>query len=156
MISFRERPSESIGMPRYLVIAYQTSGNPALLQVLKEIADAAEGARFVLLVPATPSQHLKMVSVRESEVLAQEAVERARRRFHNEGIELAQVRVSDPNPIVAATQELADAPRYDGIVVSTFPPGVSRWLKMDIVSRLQRMSSIPVTHVVADSEPDES
>jgi hypothetical protein len=97
-----------------------------------------------------------MVSVRESEVLAQEAVERARLRFHDEGIELAQVRVSDPNPIVAATQELADTPRYDGIVVSTFPPGVSRWLKMDIVSRLQRMSSIPVTHVVADSEPDES
>ena len=143
-------------MPRYLVIAYQTAENPALLQKLKEFAEAEEGASFVLLVPATATQHLRLITARESFDLAQEAVERAQSRFHDEGIELAHVRVSDPNPIVAATKELEDVGQYDGIVVSTFPPGVSRWLKMDIVSRLQRMTSIPVTHVVAHLEPSES
>ncbi len=108
------------------------------------------------MVPATATQHLRLVTAGESYVIAQEAVERAQSRFHDEGIELAGVRVSNPNPIVAAIGELTDFSQYDGIVVSTFPPGVSRWLKMDIVSRLRRMTSIPVTHVVARSESGES
>ncbi|MEE9298251.1 MAG: hypothetical protein V3V29_04370 [Acidimicrobiia bacterium] len=143
-------------MPRYLVIAYQTAENPALLQRLKDIAEAEEGASFVLLVPATATQHLRLVTAQASFALAQQAMERAQSRFHDEGIELAEVRVSDPNPIVAATKELANFQQYDGIVVSTFPPGVSRWLKMDVVSRLQRMTSVPVTHVVAHPEPGEN
>jgi hypothetical protein len=92
---------------------------------------------------------MRLVTAEVSEVLAQSAVERAQRHFHEEGIELSEVRVSDPNPIVAATEELANFSPYDGIVVSTFPPGASRWLKMDIVSRIQRLSTTPVTHVVA-------
>jgi hypothetical protein len=138
------------------VIAYQTAEEPALLERLREIAEVGEGVSFVLLVPATATQYLRLATAGESYALAQEAMERAQRRFHDEGIELATVRVSNPNPIVAATEELRDFPQYDGIVVSTFPPGVSRWLKLDVVSRLHRLTSIPVIHVVANSDPDES
>jgi predicted transcriptional regulator len=136
-------------MARYLVIAYQTAESPELLERLKQIAEAEEGTRFVLLVPATAAEHLRLVTEDVSEALALSAVQRAQRHFQEEGIELSEVRVSDPNPIVAATEELANFSPYDGIVVSTFPPGVSRWLKMDIVSRIQRISSTPVTHVLS-------
>jgi hypothetical protein len=66
------------------------------------------------------------------------------------------VRVRDPNPVVAATAELGEYPDYDAVVVSTFPVGVSRWLRMDVVSRLERVANVPVHHVVAEDQPADS
>jgi hypothetical protein len=39
------------------------------------------------------------------------------------------------------------------MVLSTLPPGVSRWLGMDLVSRVERAVDLPVTHIIAESEP---
>ena len=39
---------------------------------------------------------------------------------------------------------------WDHVLVSTLAPGVSRWVKMDVVSRLSRELPVPVTHVAAD------
>ena len=33
--------------------------------------------------------------------------------------------------------------------MSTLPPGVSRWLGLDAVSRIKREFDLPVTHLVA-------
>jgi hypothetical protein len=41
---------------------------------------------------------------------------------------------------------------FDGIILSTLPPGVSRWLKLDLPHRVERDFGVPVTHVVADAE----
>lgn len=143
-------------MARYLVIAYQTAENPALLRELRRLAGEEPGAEFVLLVPATAASHLRIAGAGESYALARAAAERAAARLRAEGIEPAAVRVRDPNPVVAAEAELAEHPGYDAIVVSTFPPGLSRWLRMDAVSRLQRHTGVPVRHVVAEALPAES
>ena len=143
-------------MARYLVIAYQTAEQPALIQKLKDLGKDDQEARFALLIPATAAQHLQLVSAGESKALARKAAWRARSRFRDEGIQLVTVRVRKPNPVVAISEELMADPSYDGIVISTFPPGVSRWLKMDILSRVQRLTSIPVIHVVAQPKPPES
>ncbi len=137
-------------MPRYLVIAYQTAESPALIRELHRLA-ADPGAEFVLLVPATAAQHLRLAGAGESYALARAAAERARERLRAEGIDPVAVRVRDPNPVVAVDEELAEHPGYDGLVVSTFPPGISRWLGMDAVSRIQRHVAVPVHHVVAES-----
>ncbi len=139
-------------MPRYLVIAYQTAENPALIRELRALADGG-GAEFVLLVPATASQHLRLASIGEAYELARDAALSAEEKLRGEGIEPAAVRVRDPNPVVAAADELAEHPGYDGIVLSTFPAGMSRWLRMDLPRRLQRTTGLPVTHVVAEEPP---
>jgi hypothetical protein len=40
---------------------------------------------------------------------------------------------------------------YDEIIVSTLPLGVSRWLKLDLVSKARGLG-LPVTHVQAESK----
>lgn len=140
-------------MARYLIIAYQTAENPALLRELRRLAAEDAGAEFVLLVPATAASHLRIAGAGEAYSLAKEAAESAAARLRAEGIEPAAVRVRDPNPVVAAEAELAEHPGYDALVVSTFPPGLSRWLRMDAVSRLQRLTGVPVHHVVAEALP---
>jgi hypothetical protein len=37
------------------------------------------------------------------------------------------------------------------VIVCTLPPGVSRWLRADLVSRVERASDLPVSHVFAPS-----
>jgi hypothetical protein len=136
-------------MARHLVIARETARSPELLDALLRVAAQDPDAAFVLLLPETPLQHLRMVGSGTSQALAEQAAEEARRVFVAAGLNLATVKVADPNPVVAATTELAADPYYAGIVVSTFPAGASRWLGMDVVSRLRRMCSLPVAHVVS-------
>jgi len=38
---------------------------------------------------------------------------------------------------------------FDEIILSTFPLGVSEWLKLDLPSRIARRFGIPLTHVVS-------
>ena len=41
----------------------------------------------------------------------------------------------------------------DEVVISTHPPRQSNWLETGIVARLHDELDIPVTHLIADSEP---
>jgi hypothetical protein len=40
---------------------------------------------------------------------------------------------------------------YDEIIVSTLPLGISRWLKLDLISKTRGLG-LPVTHVEAPSK----
>lgn len=51
-------------------------------------------------------------------------------------------------PIFAVTDVIA-ARDFDRVIVSTLPVGVSRWIHMDVVTRLERTIDLPVTHVEA-------
>lgn len=51
------------------------------------------------------------------------------------------------DPVVAAQRALAHGD-YDEVVVSTLAPGVSRWLRLDLPSRLARSCSVPVTTII--------
>jgi hypothetical protein len=66
--------------------------------------------------------------------------------------------VGDANPVYATSAALLADPDRDwtGIIVSTLPPGVSRWLGLDAVSRIRREFDLPVTHLVATKEPAEA
>lgn len=140
-------------MARYLVIAHQTAENSALLAAMHEIAREDQDAAFVLLVPATPLEHLGMVTTDVAAAAAEQAAVRARSHFKDTGLMLEDIRVSDPNPVLSVTQELEADPGYERLIVSTFPSGVSRWLRMDVVSRIDRAVDVPVSHVIAPKEP---
>jgi hypothetical protein len=58
--------------------------------------------------------------------------------------------VGDSEPLMAI-QDAVNLGDYDEIIISTLPLGVSRWLKLDLVSKTRALG-LPVTHVLAPSK----
>jgi hypothetical protein len=132
-------------MKRYLVIANQTIAEPSLAEAIAEKM-AAGPCHFHIVVPATPVPGFTWTDGA--------ALGLARRRLDG-AVALLRARgasvdgeVGDASPVVAAADVLRRA-AFDEIIVSTFPPGASRWLKMDLPRRLERLFNVPVHHVVA-------
>ena len=50
-----------------------------------------------------------------------------------------------------AIQDAVNLGEYDEIIISTLPLGISRWLKLDLVSKARGLG-LPVTHVAASSK----
>jgi hypothetical protein len=59
--------------------------------------------------------------------------------------------VGDPSPVEAIRDALRDR-EFDGIILSTLPPGISRWLRQDLPSRVEKEFDLPVTHVIGEAE----
>jgi hypothetical protein len=137
-------------MARYLIVAHQTAGSPELLERVRALAGADPGAEFTLLVPATPTGHL-LHNWEEGEArqLARKRASEAMASLTAAGIPVAAARVGSHSPLEAVGDELQARPGYDRIVLSTFPPGVSRWLKGNLPAILERRFRLPVDHVVA-------
>lgn len=139
-------------MSSYLIVAYQTAGGGPLRDAINELMGQDPEAQFVLLVPATRTQHLFTWTEGESNAIAQKRAETAAAKLRDAGITLTEVRVGDPDPFLAVSNEISNSAGYDTIIVSTFPPGVSRWLRLDLPTRLERKFGLPVIHVVVAPE----
>jgi hypothetical protein len=137
---------------RYLVVAHRTADSAELMDRLLALAAADPAAEFVLLVPATLPSYLDEVAegrVRPASVSAAERASRIRERMLGRGLNLASARVGAWDPIQAIEDELR-AETYSAIVISTLPPGISRWLRMDVPARLaRRYPQLEFVHVVA-------
>jgi hypothetical protein len=140
-------------MPRILVVAHRTLGGEHLLEeVGRRLADGASGVH--LLVPVT---HPKGAFTEASLHAAAEAVLedglRAVRALDPTGAVEVTGEIGDANPVYAVDAVVNRGERFDEIIVSTLPKGVSRWLRADVPSRLGRHFRVPVTHVVAGAVP---
>jgi hypothetical protein len=52
-----------------------------------------------------------------------------------------------------AIHDAVNLGHYDEIIISTLPLGISRWLKLDLISKAKAIG-LPVTHVAAkEREP---
>jgi hypothetical protein len=56
--------------------------------------------------------------------------------------------VGDQSPLTAIADAMR-ARRFDEIILSTLPQGISRWLAQDLPRRVRRITPVPVTHIVA-------
>jgi hypothetical protein len=138
-------------MAKYLLVAHQTAQSRELFEAAKGLAAQDPDARFSLLVPATPVGDLLTWEEGETKEVARVRARSAASWLQANGIKVVGVRVGDADPVSAIDDELLAGRRYDTIVISTLPPGVSRWIKMDVVSRLRRKRPrMPVIHVVAE------
>jgi len=134
-------------MTRYLVVANQTLGAEHLLDRVRDCARAGP-CRFYLVVPAThPMGAWTEGAVRSD---AQRRLDEGLARFRALGVEV-DGEVGDTSPVLAVKDAML-AHTFDAIIVSTLPPGVSRWLKQDLPHRLERASGLPVTHVTGALE----
>lgn len=61
--------------------------------------------------------------------------------------------VGEADPVAAVRAHLKDAKPYDEIILATLPAGASKWLRMDLAHRLQRVTKLPVEEVTGE-EPD--
>ena len=133
-----------------LVVAHQTAATPRLLDAVRERAQRSP-ARFHLVVPRQAHGMHKVVDPQgagadEAQVVLDEALPKLS--------EAAGGRVTgslgDSEPLMAI-HDAINLGQYDEIIVSTLPLGVSRWLKLDLVSKARGLG-LPVTHVQASSK----
>jgi hypothetical protein len=137
-------------MARYLLIAHQTADCAELLEVAGSLASEDPQAEFVLLVPATPVCNLLVWEEGETNQVARQRAASARSRLEAHGLRILDARIGDQDPMAAVEDEMHAGARYAAIVVSTLPSGLSRWLRMDLLSRLRRnCPGQRVVHVTA-------
>jgi hypothetical protein len=136
-------------MKRYLVVANQTLGSDQLYEKVRRCR--AEGpCAFHIVVPATPpTEHLTWTEG-EAQGLARDRLVRAIDWFRDLGASV-DGEVGDANPLLAIW-DVVSQERFDEIVLSTLPSGISRWLRMDLPSRARAMVDVPVFHIVAEME----
>jgi len=134
-------------MPRYLIVAHRTVGGTHLMEHVKALR-AAGPCRFHLLVPV--EHPMGAWSDGGVQAQARRALQLGLDRFHEERI-IADGEIGDANPVYATGVVLRrEGPgAFDGIILSTLPPGPSRWLHLDVPSRMRKeFPDLPLTHLV--------
>jgi hypothetical protein len=136
------RPARADGR-RVLVIANRTLHSEELPARIHEMA-AESPSRFFLLVPADAGAG---ETADEARRLAESRLRHLVDRLHDDGIDAEGV-IGDADPFRAA-ERLLERERFNEIVLSTLPPGLTRYLGADLARRLERVFQVPVTHVEA-------
>jgi hypothetical protein len=138
-------------MRRYLVVANQTLGGEALMDRLRTCV--AEGPCSVhVVVPASADPTTAFHDEATDRKLAKRRLAEALDRFGELDTEVTG-EVGDHRPVDAVLDVLRRGEPVDHIIVSTLPAGVSRWVRLDAVSRIERAVHQPVEHLLAVAAP---
>lgn len=137
-------------MSRYLVVTHQTALSPDLQRKVSALVAEDPAAEFAVLVPEAPG--LTFTWEGETVDVAMHRAESAKTLLEETArARVFRTAVGASDPLQAITDELLMHPGYDALVICTLPPGVSRWLKLDLVHRAERKFGLRVIHVVAEA-----
>jgi hypothetical protein len=139
---------------RVLIVANRTAATEPLLEAVRRRA-AAGPVTFHLLVPATPRGLHRVVDPevagrQEAEVQLERALELLREAA---GCEVTG-HVGDADPLAAISDTLHEHD-LDEIIISTLPRRLSRWMHIDVPSKI-RGWGLPVTHVEGVRPPTDT
>jgi hypothetical protein len=135
-----------------LVVAHQTAATENLLAAVRERAQRGP-ATFHLVVPRQPHGMHKVVDPQDTaDDEAQQVLDQALPKLSDAAGQKVTGSLGDPEPLMAI-QDAVNLGSYDEIIVSTLPRKVSKWLKLDLVSKTRGLG-LPVTHVEAASKVD--
>jgi hypothetical protein len=141
---------------RILIVANQTAAGQHLKDLVRN--RLKEGpCSFVLLVPATPPHGTLTYTDEETTELAQRRMKEAIEGLNAAGVKEIEGQVGDGSP-ADAVEALMQIENYehhqpfDEIILSTLPPGISRWLKQDLAHRFEKHYGVPVTHVIGSAD----
>ena len=144
---------ESSDQPaRVLVVANRTAATPALIAAVKERAERGP-AQFTLLVPNTSSGVERFADPEDhAETDAQNTLELALPLLEEAAGSEVTGMVGAPEPM-DAIHDAVNLHGFDEIILSTLPKRVSRWLHLDLPSKLNVLG-LPVTTVTATSRQE--
>ena len=135
--------------PRYLIVAHKTLGGDHLIEHVKALR--AQGpCRFHLLVPV--EHPMGAWSDGQCQAAARRALQAGLDRFHDERI-IADGEIGDANPVYAAGVVIRrEGPgAFTGMILSTLPAGPSRWLHLDVPTRMRReFPDMEIVHLVGE------
>jgi nucleotide-binding universal stress UspA family protein len=131
-------------MSTALIVANQTLPSQALADAIAERIRSGVTS-FHVVVPATPLGHGLTWDEDASRREARERLDKFVNQLVEQKVE-ATGEVGDRDP-VAAVRDALRGRTVDEVVLSTLPPGISRWLGQDVPSKLRHNVSVPVTVV---------
>lgn len=138
-------------MRRYLVVAHRTLGGSHLISELQRLRAEDPYCSFHLLVP---EMHVTAIGWDDHlvRVAAQSILDEMLERLANMRIgATGEVGPSNPVSAVACVLHRDGREHYAGIILSTLPQGISRWLRLDVPRRMaNEFPDVPLTHLVAD------
>ncbi len=138
---------ESSTPARVLVVANRTAATPALIEAVRERA-ARGPASFTLLVPHTSHGLHRLVDPEDQGMSeAEEVLDMAIPLLEDAAGGKVEGLVGDPEPL-AAIQDAVNIHGFDEIIISTLPSRFSKWLHLDLPSKLNGLG-LPVTTVTA-------
>ena len=134
---------ESEGGPKnVLVVANETVIGEPLLERIRERAQRGPASFLIIAPQSDPTQ--------ADHPEAERRLRRALTILRADGID-AHGQVAHPDPFAAATHAVEDE-RIDEIIVSTFAPAKSPWLRRDLIQRLHKATGLPIEHVVLQDQ----
>lgn len=135
---------------RVLLVANRTAATERLLEAVHARAQRGP-ATFHLVVPAHPHGLHKVVDPQEGDQgEAEHALAAALPELSRAAGGEVTGEVGDAEPLMAI-QDAVNLGSYDEIIISTLPRRVSRWLRLDLVSKARGLG-LPVLHVEAAEE----
>lgn len=138
---------ESSTPTRVLVVAHRTAATPALLDAVRQRA-ARGPATFTLLVPNQAHGLHRIVDAEDqSDDEAQAVLELALPLLEDAAGGRVESMIGDPEPL-NAVQDAVNLHGFDEIIISTLPKRVSKWLHLDLPSKVGGLG-LPVTTVTA-------
>ncbi len=132
-------------VPRVLVVAHKTATTKPLLDAVHARAQRGP-CTFTLLVPnSTHGLHKVVDPEDQTGGEAQRALDRSLPLLERAAGGPVTGLVGDPDP-VAAVHDALNLQGFDEVIISTLSAKVSRWLRLDLPSKVAGMG-LPVTTV---------
>lgn len=145
---------ESSQPARVLVVAHKTAATKPLLDAVRQRSQRGP-CIFTLLVPNSAHGLHRVVDAQDQgQAEAQAALDAALPLLSEAAGSKVEGIIGDPDP-VAAVHDAINLRGFDEIIISTLSPRLSRWLKLDLPSKVSGMG-LPVQTVTPADEPASS
>jgi hypothetical protein len=125
---------ESEQVTRVLIVANRTASTPRLIEAVRRRAEASP-CEFALLIPDVTDRKAADWTLETALRLLRPAA-----RGRVEGL------VGGPDPF-ESVKEAVRQRNFDEIIISTLPRRVSKWLRRDLIRRVEGLG-LPVTAIV--------
>jgi hypothetical protein len=141
---------ESSTPTRVLVVAHKTAATKGLLDAVRDRAERGTCV-FTLLVPNSAQGLHRVVDPEDQGASAAQGVlDRALPLLERAAGTHVEGMVGDADPL-AAVHDAINLLGFDEVIISTLSARISRWLKLDLPSKVSGMG-LPVTTVTANEE----
>ena len=137
-------------MPReILLVANKTAGGSGLRDQVRHLMQEGD-VHFTLLVPASPPNEHATRTDDEAIGYARDRCTEAVKAFAAMGADIEGT-IGDMNPFEAIGDVLREK-HVDLIVLSTLPPGMSKWLHRDLPARIEKNYDVDLVTIIGDPE----